>query len=66
MATKNKTNRSLRKRFKITGTGKLKRNKPGKRHLLSGRTSKRKRQLRRAGISNDATAQKYVEAMGGM
>lgn len=65
MATKNKTNRSLRKRFKITGTGKLKRNSPGKRHLLSGRTSKRKRQLSRPTVSDDATARKYVMAMGG-
>ena len=43
---KMKTNKSVRKRFRVTGTGKLKRNKASKRHLLSGRTSKRKRQLR--------------------
>lgn len=65
MATKNKTNRSLKKRFKITASGKLKHKKPGKRHLLAGRTSKRKRQLRKAEVTNDKTAKKYVMAMGG-
>lgn len=65
MATKNKTNRSLKKRFKITATGKIKHKSPGKRHLLSGRTSKRKRQLRAPVVTNDKTAKKYVEAMGG-
>jgi large subunit ribosomal protein L35 len=65
MATKNKTNRSLKKRFRITASGKLKHNSPGKRHLLSGRKSKRKRQLRAPAITNDKTAKKYVEAMGG-
>jgi len=65
MATKNKTNRSLKKRFKITASGKLKHKKPGKRHLLAGRTSKRKRQLRGAVVTNDKTAKKYIEAMGG-
>jgi large subunit ribosomal protein L35 len=65
MATKNKTNRSLKKRFKITASGKLKHKKPGKRHLLAGRTPKRKRQLRKAEITDDKTAKKYIIAMGG-
>ena len=65
MATKNKTNRSLKKRFKITGTGKLMHRSPGKRHLLAGRTSKRKRQLRGGVTTNDKTAKTYITAMGG-
>jgi large subunit ribosomal protein L35 len=65
MATKNKTNRSLKKRFKITASGKLKHHKPGKRHLLAGRKPKRKRQLRAPAITDDKTAKKYVLAMGG-
>ena len=32
---KQKTNKSVRKRIRVTGTGKLKRNKANKRHLLS-------------------------------
>lgn len=40
-----KTNRSAAKRFKATGTGKLKRNKAGRRHLLTGKDAARKRNL---------------------
>ena len=47
MATKNKTNRSLKKRFKITATGKLKHSHAKRRHLLAGRTSKSKRHPRK-------------------
>ena len=45
-----KTNRGAAKRFRVTGTGKVKRNKAFKRHLLSGRSKKRKRHLRAAGL----------------
>jgi large subunit ribosomal protein L35 len=61
---KMKTNKSVRKRFRVTGTGKLKRNKANKRHLLSGRTSKRKRQLRQAVILPKAITDKYLRALG--
>jgi large subunit ribosomal protein L35 len=43
-----KTNSSAAKRFKITGSGKIKRNKGFKRHILSTKSKKRKRNLRRA------------------
>ena len=49
-----KTNRSAAKRFKVTGTGKLKRNKAYKRHILTKKTTKNKRNLRQAVIT-DAT-----------
>jgi large subunit ribosomal protein L35 len=42
-----KTKRGAVKRLKATGTGKLKRAKGWKSHLLEGKPSKRKRQLRR-------------------
>ena len=45
-----KTNRSAAKRFKITGTGKLKRNKAYKSHILTKKTQKRKRNLRKATV----------------
>lgn len=64
MATKNKTNRSLKKRFRVSANGKLKYKKSGKRHLLSGRTSKRKRQLRRTGVNTSPTAKTYILLMG--
>lgn len=42
-----KTKKSILKRFKITGTGKLKIKKnPGRGHLLAHKSSKRKRQLK--------------------
>jgi large subunit ribosomal protein L35 len=41
-----KTKKAAAKRFKVTGTGKLVRNKAYKRHLLNAKTTKRKRNLR--------------------
>ncbi|MBE5957696.1 MAG: 50S ribosomal protein L35 [Lachnospiraceae bacterium] len=49
-----KTKRAAAKRFKLTGTGKLKRNKAYKRHILTKKTAKRKRNLRKAAMT-DAT-----------
>lgn len=43
-----KTNSSAAKRFRVTGGGKIKRNKGFKRHILSSKSKKRKRNLRRA------------------
>ena len=64
MAKHAKTNKSVKKRFRVTGTGKVKRNQCGKRHLLSGRTAKRKRQLRGPAIETGVIAAKYIRAMG--
>ena len=47
---KMKTRRAAAKRFTKTGTGKLKRNKAYKRHILTKKTTKNKRQLRQAAI----------------
>ena len=44
---KMKTSRSAAKRFKATGTGKLKRSKAYKSHILTKKTQKRKRNLRK-------------------
>ena len=44
--SKMKTNRSAAKRFKKTGSGKLTRNKAYKRHILTKKSTKRKRALR--------------------
>jgi len=45
---KMKSHRGARKRFSITGSGKVKRNKAFKSHILTKKTSKRKRRLRQA------------------
>lgn len=49
---KMKTSRSAAKRFKVTGTGKLKRNKAYKRHILTKKTTKNKRNLRKSAITD--------------
>ncbi|HVY69331.1 MAG TPA: 50S ribosomal protein L35 [Verrucomicrobiae bacterium] len=40
-----KTRKSVAKRFKITATGKVLRSRAGRRHLLSSKNSKRRRNL---------------------
>ena len=55
-----KTNRAAAKRFKVTGTGKLKRNKAYKSHILTKKSTKRKRNLRQAAIT-DATNVKNMK-----
>ena len=49
-----KTSRAAAKRFKKTGTGQLKRNKAYKRHILTNKSTKRKRNLRKA-VMTDVT-----------
>ena len=45
MAAKAKTHKGAAKRFRLTGSGLLKRKKRGLRHILSNKSSKRKRHL---------------------
>jgi len=47
---KMKTNRSAAKRFKKTATGKIKRRKAYHSHILTKKTTKRKRNLRKSDI----------------
>jgi large subunit ribosomal protein L35 len=42
-----KTVKGVKERIRITGTGKLVGNRPGRRHLLAGKRAKTKRHLRR-------------------
>jgi large subunit ribosomal protein L35 len=42
---KNKTHSGTKKRIKVTGTGKLMREKAGKRHLLEKKSSEKTRRL---------------------
>jgi len=55
-----KTSRAAAKRFKITGTGKLKRMKAFKSHILTKKSPKRKRNLRKA-VMTDATNVKNMK-----
>jgi large subunit ribosomal protein L35 len=61
---KMKSHRALRKRFRVTANGKLKRSSAGKKHLNSHKTGKRKRQLRAPFIGTEAIAKKYVAVIG--
>ncbi len=47
---KMKTKRAAAKRFKLTGTGKVKFNRAKRRHILTKKSVKWKRQARRPGI----------------
>lgn len=60
MKLKLKTNRAAAKRFKVTGTGKLKRNKAYKRHILTKKSRKTKRNLRKPGLV-DSTNEKQMK-----
>ncbi|HRG27718.1 MAG TPA: 50S ribosomal protein L35 [Chitinophagales bacterium] len=51
---KMKTNSSAKKRFKVTGSGKVKRNKAFKRHILTKKSKTRKNRLGHAGIVSPA------------
>ena len=55
-----KTSKSAAKRFKVTGTGKLKRAKAYKSHILTKKSAKRKRNLRKPAIT-DATNVKNMK-----
>jgi large subunit ribosomal protein L35 len=49
-----KTHRGAAKRFKVTGTGKIMRWKGYKSHLLTGKSSKRTKKLRKAALVSDS------------
>ena len=51
-----KTNKSAKKRFKLTKKRKVKRFKPGRRHLLTAKSSNRKRGLRKSMLVEGAQA----------
>lgn len=58
---KMKTNRGAAKRFKKTGTGKVSRGKAFRNHILTSKTTKRKRNLRRKGIMARGDARKTLK-----
>jgi len=52
--TKMKSHRGASKRFRLTGSGKVKRNKAYKSHILTKKSAKRKRGLRKATLRGSA------------
>jgi large subunit ribosomal protein L35 len=57
-----KSNRGAAKRFKTTGTGKIRRSKAFKSHILTKKSAKRKRNLRKSGLV-DSTNVRGVRRM---
>lgn len=49
-----KTKRGAAKRFKATGSGKIKRNKAYSSHILTKKSTKRKRNLRKSGLTAES------------
>ena len=60
---KMKSHKGARKRFKITGTGKVKRMKAFKSHILTKKTSKRKRRLRQATVITNRGETKNIKRL---
>ena len=58
-----KTCRAAAKRFKKTATGKLKRNKAYKSHILTKKSTKRKRNLRQATITDSTNVKSMKKAL---
>ena len=61
---KMKTHKGAAKRFKLTGTGKIKRRQANKSHILEKKAPKRKRQLRLPELVSDADAPMIKRALG--
>ena len=60
---KMKTHRGAKKRFKLTGSGKVRRFKAFKSHILTKKTSKRKRRLRQSGLVATNGEVKHVKRL---
>ena len=62
---KMKTRRGAAKRFKRTASGKIKRNKANASHILTKKSTKRKRQLRKGTILAAAERKRVQRMLGG-
>jgi large subunit ribosomal protein L35 len=59
-----KTRKAVKARFKATGTGKLMRASPGRRHILTKKSSKRKRHLKKEKLVHSGQTKMYARMMG--
>ncbi len=60
---KMKTKKAVAARFRVTASGQLKMSKPGKRHILTKKSPKRKRQLSKPGLVDDGHLKTYKRVM---
>jgi large subunit ribosomal protein L35 len=61
---KMKTRRSAAKRFKLTGTGRIRRNKANHRHMLIRRSNSVKRKMRKAGFVASVEEKRVRKMLG--
>lgn len=61
---KMKTRKAVKARFKVTGTGKLKRAHPGRRHILTKKSANRKRKLAKPALVDEGQVKMYRILMG--
>lgn len=61
---KMKTRKAMKARFKVTGTGKLKRTRPGRRHILTKKSANRKRSLAKARLVDEGQVKMYKMMIG--
>jgi large subunit ribosomal protein L35 len=59
-----RTNRAARKRFKLTAKHKIKRDKAYASHILTKKTSKRKRNLRKSDLVSTADERRVKRMIG--
>lgn len=60
---RNKTRKSVSKRFKITGSGKVLRTRSGGRHLLECKSPKRKRKLGKLAVVRECDVPRIKECL---
>lgn len=63
--SKRKTHKGAAKRFKLTATGKVKRHKAYKSHILTKKTRKRKRKLRQGTLVSVAETKRIRSMIAG-
>ncbi len=61
---KTKTKSGAKKRFSVTGSGKVKREKPYHGHMLTSKTKKRKRSLRQSTLVADTESKTIKRLLG--
>ena len=59
-----KTNKAAKKRFRVTATGKIKRTKAGKNHILTKKSAKRKNDLAKGGYVDVADEGRVKRLLG--
>ena len=58
-----KTKKAAAKRYRLTGTGKVKRNKSNTQHILGKKSTKRKRNLRQSTITDSTNVKNMKKVL---